>query len=198
VNLESYRRLFFVIILGVASVVASPVIGEVIPEEGSERFSEFWILGPNHVAEDYPFNVSIGDVYRVFIGVGNHMSNSEYYMVYVKLFNGTDSLSAINDFQSSSSDPLYEFKFFLDDEKVWEKPLIFGFEDVDFESNVLSVGNIIINDVVFPVHASVLWDSERMGYFFEMFFELWRYDVEHNNFRFDDRLVSLTLNMTGS
>ena len=197
-NLESYRALFLVVILGLALVAASPVIGEVLPEVGSERFSEFWILGPDHVAKDYPFNVGVGDEYRVFVGVGNHMGDSEYYMVYVKLFNGIRALPDIDDSQPSSLDPLYEFKFFVDDEKVWEKPVIFGFEDVDFESNVLSVGNIVINDVIFPVHASVLWDFERNGYFFEMFFELWRYDVEHNTFRFDDRLVSLTLNVTGS
>jgi len=39
-----------------------------------------------------------------------------------------------------------------------------------------------------------LGDSEKEGYFFE----LWRYDVEYDGFRFDDRFVGLWLNMTVS
>ena len=134
-NLEEYRVLFLVVTLGLALVAASPVVGLVVPfGGGSERFSEFWLLGPDHMAEGYPFVVGVGEVYSVFVGVGNHMGGSEYYMVYVKLFNGIGALPDIDDSQPSASDPLYEFKFFVDDGKVWETPVIFGFEDVDFES----------------------------------------------------------------
>jgi uncharacterized membrane protein len=198
VNLEEYRTLFIVATLGLALVAASPGLSLVLPETGSERFSEFWLLGSDHMAEGYPFDVGVSEEYRVFVGVGNHMGDSEYYKVYVKLRDGTGSLPDVDGSVSSSLDPLYEFRFFVGDGEVWEMPVTFGFKDVVVEGDVLSVGNVMINDVTFPVGTSAVWDSEKEGYFLELFFELWRYDVEYDSFRFDDRFVGLWLNMTSS
>ena len=195
-NLEEYRVLFLVVTLGCALVAVSPVVGLVVPQGGSERFSEFWLLGPDHMAEGYPFVVGVGEVYSVFVGVGNHMGGSEYYMVYVKFSNGTEFLPDIDGGVASSLSPLYEFRFFVGDGEVWESPVAFGFEGVVVEGDVLVVGDVVINGVSFPVDVSVVWDSEREGYFFELFFELWRYDIEYDRFRFDDRFVGLWLNMT--
>jgi uncharacterized membrane protein len=67
VNLEEFRALFIVFTLGVALVVASPALAVFLPEVGSERFSEFWLLNSNHVADDFPYNVGVGEVYNIFI-----------------------------------------------------------------------------------------------------------------------------------
>ena len=197
-NLEQYRILFMVATLGLALVSLSPVLGVVVPQGGSERFSEFWLLGPNHMTEGYPFDVGVGEEYRVFVGVGNHMGDSEYYKVYVKLRNGTDSLPDIDGSVPNSLSPLYEYRFFVGDGGVWEMPVTFGFEDVVVEGDVLVVGDVVVDGVSFPVDVSAVWDSEREGYFFQLLFELWRYDVALQGFRFDDRFVGLWLNMTGS
>ena len=198
-NLEDYRTLFLVATLVVVLVVASPALGVIVPfEGGSERFSEFWLLGPDHMAEDYPSNVGAGEDYSVFVGVGNHMSSSEYYRVYVKLSNGTEFLPDIDGDVPSSLPPVYEYRFFVGDGGVWESPVSFGFEDVTLESDVLVVGELVVDGTGFPVDASVEWDSEKQGYFFELFFELWRYDVEYNSFRFDNQFVGLRLNITAS
>jgi len=199
VNLEEYRVLFLVVTLGLALVAASPVVGVVVPfGGGSERFSEFWLLDAWNRTEYYPFVVGVGEVYRVFVGVGNHMGGSEYYMVNVKFRNGTQSLPDIDGSLPSSLSPLYEFRFFVGEGEVWESPVTFWFEDVVVEGDVLVVGDVTINGVSFPVDASAVWDSEDGGYFFQLFFELWRYDVELDSFGFDDRFVGLWLNMTVS
>jgi len=199
VNLEEYRVLFLVVTLGLALVAASPVLGVVVPfGGGSERFSEFWLLDAWNRTEYYPFVVGVGEVYRVFVGVGNHMGGSEYYMVNVKFRNGTGSLPDIDGSVSSSLVPLYEFRFFVGDGMVWESPVTFGFEDVVVEGDVLSVGDVIVNGVSFPVDVSAVWDSESGGFFFQLFFELWRYDVVSRAFRFHDRFVGIWLSMTVS
>jgi hypothetical protein len=196
VNLEEYRTLFMVATIVLALVAVSPVVGLVVPQGGSERFSEFWLLGPDHMAEGYPFNVRAGEEYSVFVGVGNHMGCSEYYRVYVKLGNGSDFLPDIDGGVPSSLPALYEYRFFVGDSEVWESAVTFGFEGVVVDGDVLSVGNVIVDGVAFPVGASAVWDTERGGYFFVLFFELWRYDVEYDSFKFDDRFVGLWLNMT--
>jgi len=213
VNLEEYRTMFLVITLGLALVAAYPALAIFVPfTDGSEKFSEVWLLGPGHTAEDYPFNVGAGEMHSIFVCLGNHMGSSEYYMVYVKFGNSTQL-----DFDSSepgSLDPLYEFRVFVGDEAFWESPVTFGFQNVFIEDNVLIVDNVtmnvaiedavlsvdevLINGMVFPVDASTRWDSEKSGFYFRLSFELWRYDLALQSFKFDNRVVGILLNMTSS
>lgn len=198
-NLEEYHTLFIVATLGLALIVASPALAVFVPLQiGSEKFSEFWLLGPDQVAEGYPSNVRVGEDYKVFVGVGNHMGGSEYYMVRVKFRNITQIRSDIGGSVPSSSLSLYDYRFFVIDEDVLEFPLSFGFGDVVVEGNVLVLGAVIFEGVSFPVDASVVWDVEGAGFVFQFFFELWRYDMVSKTFRFDDLSVGLWLNMTVS
>ncbi len=197
-NLEEYRTLFIVATLGLALVVASPALAIVLPQVNSEEFSEFWLVGPNHKTEGYPFNVGVGEEYKVFVGVSNHVGSSENYIVYVKFRNSAQSLPDTDNSVPSSLPPLYEYRLFVGNEEAWESPVTFGFEDTSVEGDVLSVGNVIINGVVFPVDASAVWDSDDGGFFFQLFFELWHYDVMSNSFRFDNRYAGIWLNMTAS
>ena len=196
-NLEDYRVLFFVGTLGLALVVASPALSVVVPFGGGyERFSEFWLLGLGHMAEDYPFDVAVGEEYSVFVGVGNHMGCSEYYVVYVKFRNGTQPLPDIDNSMASSLPPLYEFRFFVADGESWESILKFAFQDVSFEDGSVYVGVLTVNDVAFFVDSLSVWDSKNNGFYFQLFFELWRYDVASQGFRFHNRFVGIWLNMT--
>ena len=72
----------------------------------------------------------------------------------------------------------------------------FGFEDVVLEGDVLTLGDIVIEEVSFPVDVSAIWDVERGGYFFQLFFELWRYDVVSESYSFVGRYVGFWINMT--
>jgi hypothetical protein len=209
---QNYRTMFQICSLVLMLLAASPALSLVmsIPSY-NERFSEFWLLGPDHITEDYPFNVSVGESHSVFVCVANQMGNSQYYRVYVKFGNVTEL-----NLHSSESSPLpkiYEFGVFVSDKEVWEAPVTFGFQNVSIleevmsadnatvkkpiENSVLSVKEVMVNGVVFPVDASTSWDSEKDGFYFRLSFELWRYDFASENFRFYDRVVGLRLNMTG-
>ena len=143
-NLKQYHTLFIVVTLGFALIAASPVIGLVMPfGTGSEQFSEFWLLGPNHMTDGYPFNVGAGEDYRVFLGVENNMGDSEYYMVSVMFCNSTPSLSDITGSVPNSLSSIYDYRFFVADGEVWESPVTFGFQDVFVEDDVLFVGDTI-------------------------------------------------------
>src|SRR3972149_9690848 len=92
-NLEDYRTVFAASSLALMLFVAVPTLGFIVPfPSGAERFSELWVLGPNHMAKDYPFNVRVNESYSVFVGGGNHLGVSSYYLVYVKFRNQTQPL----------------------------------------------------------------------------------------------------------
>ena len=194
-HLKDFRTLFIAATLGVALVIASPALFVVLPEANSERFSEFWLLNSDHMADDFPYNVGEGEVYSVFLGVGNHMGSSEYYLVYVKFGNVTQGFPDIDEGVASSLDSFYAYRFFVGDGDTWESALTFGFENVFVENDVLFVGDVVVDGVSFPVGTSAVFDPECGGFFFQLFFELWRYDLVSKSFRFDDRFVGLQLNM---
>jgi len=83
VNLEDYRTVFASVSLVLILVAAFPGLNVAISFPRSvERFSELWILGPERMAEGYPFNVTAGEGQGpVHIGVRNHMGASQYYLV---------------------------------------------------------------------------------------------------------------------
>ena len=54
------------------------------PKEG-EKFTEFYILGPNGKASDYPTNLTVGQTGKLFVGVVNHEYAPVNYEMVVKL-----------------------------------------------------------------------------------------------------------------
>jgi hypothetical protein len=151
------------------------------------------------MAENYPFNVGTEEIQGpIYLGVGNHMGSSVYYLVYVKFRNQSQPLPNSTVSTHSPLSPLYEFRFFLADGEMWERPLSFGIEDAIFQDDSVFVGRLSINDVVFSVNASTRWDSEHSGFYYQLFFELWLYDGATQTFQFHDRFVGIWLNVTTS
>jgi len=199
VDLEEYRTIFAVTSLLLTLIVAAPIISMLIPiPTQTERFSELWILGPNRMAENYPFNVRVGEEYQVFVGVGNHVGSSSYYMVYVKFRNQTQPLPNLSNSTPSSLPPLYEFQFFITDGGTWEAPLTFTFLEVSGLEYSCLVHRLMINDAVFSMDSPSKWDPENEGFYYQLFFELWLYDVTSRSFQFHNRFVGIWLNVTGS
>lgn len=198
-SLEEYKSVFAVTILGLVLVAASPTISFYLPSlvgAHGERFSELWLLGPGHMAEDYPFNVVVGEEYRVFVGVGCHIGEPTYYMVYVKFRNQSQSLPNATASEPSSLPALYEFQALVEDGGIWEEQVDFKILNVSVGVNSTLVGELSVNDVVFEVNCTDTWDSEYEGFFYQIFFELWTYSDDVGKMQYHNRFVGLWLNMT--
>ncbi|WP_297477086.1 DUF1616 domain-containing protein [Thermococcus sp.] len=78
------------VILIVAILVSVGTLGYVVshPKPG-EAFTEFYILGPNGKAEDYPTNLAVGQNGTVIIGIVNHEHRNVTYYVQTWLVNLT-------------------------------------------------------------------------------------------------------------
>lgn len=177
------------------SIIAFPTIVMVVSFPGGAQFSELWLLGPGHMAEYYPSEVTANVLYKVYVGVGNHMGGSVNYVVYAKFRNWTESLPDIANGKPSVLEPLYEYNMFLAENETWEDLLSFSFAEVSVSGNVCRVGKLRINDVVFDVDKTVVWSDEGEGFYFQLFFELWLYDVMLQQPQYHNRFVGLWLNM---
>ncbi len=197
-RIEDYRALFVATSLVLILIVAFPALSMVVSfPRGSERFSELWVLGPNHMAEDYPFNVTIGEQYRVFVGIGNRMDSSIYYIVYVKFRGQIQPMPDTSNSTPSSTPPLYEFQAFVADGATWENPVDFSILEASRSGSSYLVRRMSINDMIFSVNSSSNWDSERSGFYYQLFFELWLYNTTSRSFQYHDRFVGIWLNVTG-
>ncbi len=81
------RILSIILIIAIILAIVMIVYVIVTPKQG-EKFTEFYILGPEGMADDYPTDMTVGDEGEVIIGVVNHEYTSITYWLEVKL-NGT-------------------------------------------------------------------------------------------------------------
>ena len=198
-KIEEYRGLFMSGSLILILIAAVPVLGLFIRiPDGSERFSELWLLGPTREAEGYPFNVQVNESYLIYVGVANRLRRSAYYRVYVKLRNQTQPLPTASNSSPSILPPLYEFDMFVRDDEVWEEPLNFRILELSTYNNITLLKRLRINGVTFQINTFSEWDEERSGFYYQLFFELWLYNMTSSSFRYHNRFVGIWLNVTSS
>jgi uncharacterized membrane protein len=102
-----------------ASIVvacATLVYVAVTPKTG-ERFTEFYILGPNGMASDYPTDLKVGEEGKVIIGVVNHEYENVTYRMVVRLDNET--IATIDDIRLTHEGK-WEENFTFKPEKIGE------------------------------------------------------------------------------
>jgi len=192
-KLEDYRTVFVAVGLIGIIICALPTLSLALRLPAGEKFSELYYLGPGHMAEGLPFNVTADTNYLIYLGVGNHMSSSAYYVVYVKFRNQTGPLPNATTGTPSPQPPLYEYRIVLQDGKSWEGPLTFS-----LSGNQTLINSLAINGAAFSVNERVDWDNARKGYYYQLFFELWIYNAEADTIQFHNRYVTLWLNMTAA
>ena len=197
-NPQDYKVLILVATGVLALIVASPALQRLLVLPQTEFFTELWILGPEHKAEGYPFNITSGSNYNVFVGVTNHLGREAYYSIHVKFRNQNQSAPDSHNRTPSSLPALFSFNTFVADKETLEIPLSFSFS-YSYNANLSQVdsANLLINGNVMNLEGnSIPWDPERSGFFGNLFFELWIFDDSAGGFRYHERSTGLRLNMT--
>lgn len=77
------KPLSIILIIALIIAVAATIYIVVFPQPG-EKFTEFYILGPNGKAGDYPTNLSAGESGNITIGIVNHEYANTTYLLMVK------------------------------------------------------------------------------------------------------------------
>jgi len=200
-NLQEYKVLFTVVISVSALIAASPPLQRLLVYPQTEFFTEMWLFGPEHMAENYPFNITIGENYHVFLGIANHLGQCAYYMIQVKFRNQTQSAADSFNRTPSSLLSLYSITAFVADKEKLEIPISFSFNYVQnsYSETLLQVRflDMTFNDNVLNLNGyTAVWDAERSGFFGNLFFELWIYNSTVGALQYHERFTGLWFNMT--
>jgi len=83
-NTKIDRILTVVLIISIILAISMTVYVIITPKEG-EKFTEFYVLGPNGTADDYPTNLKVGEEGKVIIGIVNHEYANVTYPLEVRL-----------------------------------------------------------------------------------------------------------------
>jgi uncharacterized membrane protein len=201
VNIREYSVLFWIVVGVLALLVASHALQRLLVYPQTEFFTELWLLGPEHKAENYPFNITRNENYRVFLDVGNHLGSCAYYLVQVKFRNQTQPAADSFNRTYSTLPSLYNITVFVADKETWEIPISFSFNYAqdNYNETLLQVrfSNLTLNDSVLNLNDySAIWDGQRTGFFGNLFFELWIYNVTIGAFQYHERYTDLKFNMT--
>jgi len=167
-----------------------------LPSPHGEHFSELWLLADDYLIEGYPFNITVNAQNKVYLGVKNHLGSLAYYLIYVKFRNQSESLPNATGGTPSPLAPLFEYKFFLAENEEWERLMTFSVQGISNVENYCNVETIEINNRVFTAGKGATWDMMSNGFFYQLFFELWLYNVTSQQFQYHNRFVGIWLNMT--
>ena len=224
-NLTQYKALFIVITAVLALLVASPALQRALVFPRNEFFSELSLLGPDHMAENYPYNITNGQSYSIFLDIANQLGSCAYYQVEVKFRNETQS--APNSFNKtpSSLPSLYNFNLFAADRESLDIPLNFAFnysfqsvsrtvftnvtvpggpgQNSTIEQRAENVTLLQANFNYLKLNGSILnlqdysSDSKPQTntFYWNLVFELWIYNSTIGSFQYNERFVDLKLNM---
>jgi len=201
--MKKLKIYMFSILMGIIPVLAtmSIVFLQRSASDGTQRFSEIWILGPERTASNYPFNLTVNNSYscQFFVGVKNNLGYDIDYLLLVKLSNQTDMLPSHLDSLASPLQSVYKFEFSLSNEGIWETYVNLTVPESAFfsiERNVMNLTGILINGESISGFSLMLTRTiETRGYPFLVFFELWAYDVALQDFSYHNRFASLWLNL---
>jgi hypothetical protein len=201
-NLNEYKVLFILVTVVVALFVASPVLSKVLVYPRTEFFSEMWLLGSNHTAEGYPYNITKNADYAVFLGIGNQLGHCAHYVVEVKFRNETQSAPSsfgpIENRTPSSMSSLLNISAFVADEQNWELPVSFSFDyEVSLDKSSVAFHGLTLNSQVLSLEGYVTARNATRSIFYgNLVFELWIYDANATALSYHGRFVDLKLNMT--
>jgi hypothetical protein len=202
VKLEEFRVVFLIVVAVIALLAASPALSRLLVYPRTDFFTELWLLGPNHMAENYPYDIVRGQNYSVFLGVANQLGYTAYYLVEVKFRNMSQSeptsFGPVDNRTPSNLPSLYNVSAFVADQGTWELPLTFSFNYAyNSSASRVEFGNLTLNGALSSIrNCTIAWNSHAHEFAGELFFELWIYNETISNFNFHGRFVSLHLNMT--
>jgi hypothetical protein len=134
--------------------------------------------------------------YSVYLGVVNHQGSACYYTSLVKIGNETDFLPNATLGIPSPLPPRYGYKSFLNDGETWENPLTFRVSELTFSDGQSHLPRMTIKGVELPVNQTSAWNSNKTGYYYNLFVELWIFNSTLGASQYYNRYVNLVLNMT--
>ena len=194
-NIRAFNTgVFFIALVGTL-IIASPVIQTLLPSLPQEEYTELFLLGSNHEADNYPFKISQNERYGIYVDIVNHREELSYYKLLVKIRGIEESAPDAIEGMPSSVSAFIEYNVLLTQESTWEKAISFSFPQIQQNDELLYLPEVRFNEEIIKINKTITWTPEK-GYYSGLLFELYLYNEDSNSFQFDNRFNEIWLNMS--
>ena len=193
---QNSKTIILIVTVVLALFAASPAIQQVALSPQPASATEISLLGSYHNST-YPFNVTAGQNYLLYLDVTDHSGPCSYYTLEVKFRNATQPAPDSFAKTSSALPSLVDMPFCLDSNQAFELPITISLSYTDSNvPNTLEMQSLVVNGFSIVVAQTTLsWDAKNGGYYGNLFFELWIFNGTTNSFQYDQRYVSLWFNL---
>jgi uncharacterized membrane protein len=192
------KSIILVITVVLAVFTASPVIQRFVVAPQTAGLTELSVLGVYHNAT-YPFNVTADQNYPLYLEINNHLGSIAYYQVEVKFRNATQSAPDAFNQVPSALPSLGNISICAANIQSVELPITISLSyQIDLNNTAqLDMQSIIVNGFKLNLTpTTITWDPQRAGFYGNLVFELWLFNESTGVFQYNQRFVSLWLNMT--
>lgn len=196
IDIRDLEAVFLLVSFVGVLIIASPIVLTYIPSSPAERFTELYILGSEHAADNYPFNIEAGEKYRFYLVVVNQRGCSSYYRLLTKIRNTGEAPPNPVERSPSDQEAFYELPVLLGEGERWEEVFIITFPSIHLENDKIYVPELTLNGSSLQINKTLNWSDEKEGFYAELFFELWIYNKTPEAFQYDNRFVGIWVNVT--
>jgi hypothetical protein len=195
-GLQKYRGVFLIITTVAALFIASPLLQKFVYFPQTDFFTEFSLFGSYNNAT-YPTNVTSGGTFRLYLSVDNHLGSLAYYVVKAKFGNQTKFTPNTFNHTSSVLPSFGSISFFVADNESLQMPIDISLQyNVDpNDSRLIDMQSITLNGATISDTTTIAWNSDKNGFYSNLFFELWLNNDTTNALVYHERYVSLWLKM---
>ncbi len=160
-------------------------------------YTELWILDANHMADNFPFNITRNTDYSLFLGISNHLGASTCYQVKLKSHNSTQTIEDNSVLAPSSFSSIYNLTISVADNESWKLPITLSFNyDNNSAQRKITLRSITFNGNVLNIeNGEIHLDEKRNGYFENLIFELWIQNDNLGTFEYHGRRVELQFSL---
>ena len=153
-------------------------------QKQEERFLSITTLGSNMTAEGYypegSSTIKVGQQLNWHVRVYNHMGDTEYVSIRIKLLNSEQAPPNDNSHVASPAPLIYEIRQALNANSTWTIPLSWTISGTEEKDAFVGIKSVTVNGEN-KDNLDVAGTTDKH---FRIVLEVWRYNTEHKDFEF--------------
>jgi len=181
-SLDDWHLLFVSVCLILVLTVCAPLVVALMPSR-EEPFLALAVLGEEGMAEHYyPDNdlkIGVGDEIHWTVYLYNHMGESQYVAIKVKLLNATMLLPNSTSNTPSPAPVIYEVRRVLLNNETWMFPFSWAVLNVEQDGAPLYIRSLSVNGKTIETNTGAMHELN-----YRLVLELWVYDEDIGDLRF--------------
>lgn len=195
-EIKKILNILIIVSIIISLFLASPALQQITVPGRTINYSEISLISPSNNFT-YPYEINNDENYTVSLEITNHMGYLEHYVVQIKLNTLAYPNSSSLNSKPLNMPALLNVTKFVPNESTLQTPFTFSLSYAINDSTVNFTGLQFNNNRINLTGYSTNYRIEQpIGFFENLYFELWTYNSSTNQLDYANRFVNLPLKIT--